>query len=310
MFAYPKQKSCKFLKINLLNAVFVCCIAMIFNSCTSNPPTVYDSYDPLIWKARLALKDYNNSEALARFQEAFEVLPHDNAKDLFYAAEAALKAGKNDVAKTFIKTAFVHHNPDSVYYVSFFGPFKGEEIFDEIQAERPQMLEEYYANLPYPKEILDEIKEMLNSTKNFISADHKRKTDSINLARLTEITREHGWITDRASFLYTNYWDRDNDKVWNEFKSVIDDEIKKGKIRKSFWAFMDDARQMGKTKKQIYGQSSNWDKYPIMDIKTVDKRRAKIGLPPIWYVSRLLDKKFPEGYTAANDDFLKSLQEN
>ncbi len=310
MFMYPKQKSNKLFKIKFLNVAFACCIALIFNSCASDTPTVYDRYDPLIWEARLALKNGSDSEALARFQEAFEVLPHDNTNDLFYAAEAALKVGKNDLAKTFIKTAFVHYNPDSVYYVSFFGPFKGEEIFDEIQAERPQMLEEYYANLSYEKEILDEIGEMLESTEEFISAEHKRKTDSINLARLAEITREYGWITNRASLLYMNYWHRDNmnDKVWREFKSAIDDQIKKGEIRKSFWAFTDDVRQMGKTKKQIYGQSSNWDKYPIMDIETVDKRRAKIGLPPIWYVSRLLDKEYPEGYTAANDDFLKSLQ--
>jgi len=312
MLTHPKQKPHKSFIINLLNTILALCVVLIFNSCTSDPPTTYDNYDPLIWKGRLALKDGNNGEALATFQEAFEILPHDSTNDLFHAAEAALKLGKNDLAKTFIKTAFVHYNPDSVYYVSFFGPFKGEEIFDEIQAERPQMLEEYYANSPYPKQVLDELDEMLKGTRNFVSEEHKRKMDSINLIRLTEITRKYGWISNRATFLYSGYWHKDNedDSVWNEFESAIDDEIKKGKLRKSFWAFLEDAQQMRKTKKQIYGASSNWEQYPIMNIKNVDKRRTKIGLPPLWYVSRLLDKELPEGYTAANDDFLKSLQEN
>lgn len=311
MLTYPKQKLYKSLKINLLNIIFVLCTALLFNNCASDPPTIYDNYDPLVWKARLALKDGNNSEALAEFQEAFEVLPHDSQNDLFQAAEAALKVGKNDVAKTFIKTAFVRHNPDSTYYVSFFAPFKGEEIFDELQAERPQMLEEYYVNLSYPKEILDEIEEMLNSTRMFISAEHKRANDSINLTRLTEITRRYGWIN-RGYFIVLSYWmtDGKENEVWRGFKSAINDEIEKGNLRKSFWVRVDDIAQMKETGKQIYGSISNSDKNPIVNLKNIDKKRAKVGLPPLWYMNRIHDHELPEGYTAANDDFLKSLQEN
>jgi len=303
MLTYPKQKLHKSLTINLLNIILALCTVLIFNSCASDPPTVYDSYDPLIWKARLALKDGNNSEALATFQEAFKVLPHDNQKDLFEAAEAALKLGKNDVAKTFIKTAFVHHNPDSTFYVSFFGPFKGEEIFDEIQAERPQMLEEYYANLPYPKEVLDEMEQVLAFGKQ----DNWREPNPVKLRQLLEIIKKYGWIDDKAHMRLFGVYESDDD-ICKELKSAIDKEIKKGKLRESFWAFLEDAQQMGKNGKQIYGQSSNWEEYPIMNIKNVDKRRAKIGLPPLWYVSRILDNELPEGYIAANDDFLKSLQ--
>jgi len=296
--------------LHLKHTVYILCTFLLFNSCASAPPSIYDEYDPLIWSAMVSLKDRLNSKALAKFQEAFEVLPHDNAKDLFYAAEAALKAGKNDVAKEFIKTAFITHNPDSTYYVSFFAPFKGEEIFDEIAAERAQLREAYYANLPYPKQVLDHIEKMQNSSRKFISAEHKRKTDSINLSLLTAITRKHGWI-DKAHFIALSYklTGGEDNEVWNDLKLTIDDEIKKGKLRKSFWTFLDDVQQIQKNQKQIYGTSQNWDEYPIMNLKKVDKRRAKIGLPPLWYLYKVHGHELPEGYTAANDDFLKSLSE-
>lgn len=307
MLTHSKQKLYKYPKFNLFNVVFAFCTLLLFSSCASDAPTVYDSYDPLIWKARLALKDGNNGKAVTRFEEAFEVLPHDNTNDLFYAAEAALKVGKNNLAKTFIKTAFIHHNPDSTYYVSFFAPFKGEEIFDEIQAERSQMRGEYYANLPYPKEIHDEMEQILKVNEKFNNNEDRHKSDSIKMRQLLEITRKYGWINDRARTHLLGVYGTKSD-TWKALKSAIDNEIKKGKLRKSFWAFLDDAQQMQKNRKQVYGESNNWEDYPIMNIKNVDKRRAKIGLPPIWYVSKLRDSELPEGYTAASDDFLKSLQ--
>jgi len=134
MLTHPKQRPHKPLKINLLNIIFILCAVLIFNSCTSNPPTVYDSYDPLIWKARVALKDGNNTKALAHFQEAFEVLPHDSQNDLFQAAEAALKIGKNDIAKLLLYSTILTARIMSV----FLRRLKGKKYLTKYKQNAPK----------------------------------------------------------------------------------------------------------------------------------------------------------------------------
>jgi len=302
----------KIFLFNLLGVVFILFTVLIFKGCASDSPTLYDSYDPLIWKARLAFKEGNNIEALAKFQEALEILPYENQSDLFTAAETALKLGKNDLAKTFIRTAFVRYNPDSTVYVSFFAPFKGEEIFDEIQAERPELLKEYYTNLPYPKQVLDDIEEIRKRDQNVRKPENQhrmKEVDSVNIRQLMEITREYGWI-DKAWIVLWHQrgtYGTDNE-VWSYFKPFIDSEIKKGNVRKSFWAMYEDHEQIIKSREQIYGMfASNYDMMPVVNVKQVDKRRADIGLPPLWYMNKVFDRELPEGYTATNDDFLKSL---
>ena len=63
-----------------------------------------------------------------------------------------------------------------------------------------------------------------------------RRVDSLNIARLIEITEEHGWQQgawiilwhQRSTFGEDNY-------IWNYFKPLIDEEIEAGKLSRSFW---------------------------------------------------------------------------
>jgi len=170
------------------------------------------------------------------------------------------------------------------------------------------MREEYYANLSYPKEILDEIEMILSTDRTAISPDRMREVDSLNLTRLTEITREYGWINRVYPFVMM-YWvtDGGENEVWRDFKSAINDEIKKGNLRRSFWVRIDDIAAIKKNGKQIYGSISNFDKSPIANLKNVDKKRAKVGLPPLWYMYKIHGHELPENYVAANDAFFESL---
>lgn len=63
-----------------------------------------------------------------------------------------------------------------------------------------------------------------------------RRVDSLNIARLIEITEEPGWQErawiilwhQRSTFGEDNY-------IWNYFKPLIDKEIEAGKLSRGFW---------------------------------------------------------------------------
>ena len=102
-----------------------------------------------------------------------------------------------------------------------------------------------------------------------------RYTDSLNIVKLMEITKKHGWQSQadillwhqRGSYVQENW-------VWNYFKPLIDQEIKLGRIAPFFWAKYEDISSIRKTGKSIYGYHPG-----RVDPKTVNIKRKEIGLP-------------------------------
>lgn len=71
-----------------------------------------------------------------------------------------------------------------------------------------------------------------------------QKVDSLNVARLIEITKEHGW-QERAWIILWHQrgtYGEDN-YVWNYFKPLIDKEISEGKLSKNFWSNFDEFKE-------------------------------------------------------------------
>lgn len=75
-----------------------------------------------------------------------------------------------------------------------------------------------------------------------------KKVDSLNVARLMEITEKHGW-QERAWIIL---WHQrgtygENNYVWNYFKPLIEKEIEEGKLSRNFWSAFDQHKEMTKT---------------------------------------------------------------
>lgn len=274
-------------------------ICFFIIGCTQQRQSPYDKYDPLVWSAMLAFKDKDYPKALDKFQQAFEILPHDNASDLFYATETALELNKKELAEKYIKTAHVHHNPDSIYFISFFAKFKHDDLIIQIKQEREELRKVYYANLPYPKQVLDDIKKMVEMDQEVRRVENWHRmdaVDSINIHQLMDITRKYGWFPKAHIVLWHQ---RDtygmNTHIWNYFKPFIDGEIRRGKLRREFWTSFEDERLLRTERKQLYGTYQN--QFPFINIEKLDERRAKEGLPPMWYMNKVHGWELPGGYT-------------
>lgn len=78
-----------------------------------------------------------------------------------------------------------------------------------------------------------------------------KKVDSLNVDRLMEITKKHGWQERAWLILWHQRGNHDEDNyVWNYFRPLINKEIEEGKLSRSFWYAFDQFKEMmdsGKT---------------------------------------------------------------
>ena len=92
-------------------------------------------------------------------------------------------------------------------------------------------------------------KQYLHSTPNKeqreVQLELMKKVDSLNIARLMDITKKHGWQEkawlilwhQRGSYGEDNY-------IWNFFKPLIDKEIEAGKLSRSFWGLFEQYKEI------------------------------------------------------------------
>lgn len=286
--------------MHILKLLSVISIILLTACQSTTPKKDFEKYDPLIWSAMIAYTDAEYEQALALFQEAFEVIPDDSENDLFHAAAAALHIGKDEIAEDLIRKSVSGANANISYFRNFQGfvQFKDKELFARIEKDYDELESQYYAKLPYPKEVVDEIKELVakdQEVRQNSDRDQMAIVDSINMDRLIKITKEHGWIS-RAWLLvwHQRGTHKEDNRVWNHFRPLINKEIEEGKIRKDFWAFFDDELSIRDSEQQIYGMYG--DQFPVIDVDQVDERRKTLGLPSLWYLHKVYESPLPEGY--------------
>jgi len=266
----------------------------------------FDKYNPLVWTAMIAYENRDYENSLLYFQKAFEIIPDESEDDIFHAAAAALRVKKDDVAEELIRTAISKTNPRRDYYNSFHGfvRFKEKQLFKRIEKDYEQLVNQFYSELSYPKEIEDEIQELIKKDQEVRQNsdwDKMAKVDSININRLIEITSKHGWIKKGWLLLWHHRGiHREDNYVWNHFRPLINREIKEGKIKKDFWAMYDDELSIRNNQEQIYGMYQN--QFPVKEIETVDERRTELGLPPLWYLNKIYGHELPNGYSTKIKD--------
>ena len=117
--------------------------------------------------------------------------------------------------------------------------------------------------------------------------------DSLNLAKVTRIINERGWLSadiigyngNSALFLVIQH---SNLPTMLKYLPIIKDAVTKGNAKASSLATLEDRINTLQNKKQIYGtqlvRDTNTGKStlsPLVDPDHVDERRAQVGLGPI-----------------------------
>ena len=283
--------------------VFIFLTLLIFKqgfSQSTDTISIFEKYDKLIYTAKINYVDKDFKNALYNFKKALKIIPNDSPEIYFNAAVAALNVKDYEEAKHLIIESIRIKNASFYYFCNYdeFDPFRDNKLFEEIEHNYPIYQAEFFKNLENP-EIYCELEPFSknNSLVNKINNTYCDKKTA-NIYRLIEITKMYGWQEMGWHIL----WEQrgtygENNEIWNFFKPFINSEIKVGKIRKSFWALFDEDAQISNHQTQIYGLFWNQlDEYPIIDIENVDKRLKKVGLPPLWYMRKVLGVKLPEAY--------------
>lgn len=285
------------MKIEFLVISIVFSSILGFSQITANL-SKFENFDKFRYTADVYFIDGDYKNALNNFNEAIKLIPDDSPDIYFKAAAAALHLNEYEEAKRLIIESIKTTNATLFFLKNYdgFNAFRENKLFHEIEKEYSNYQEEFFKNLENP-EIYHEIQRMVKGESAIRKADESYH-DLQPIYRLIEITKQYGWQENGWSILWqeSGTYGQKNE-IWNFFKPYIDNEIKYGKIRKSFWVIFDDAASIDKNNMQLYGWFwSQLDEFPIIDIKNVDKRRKSIGLPPLWYMEKVVGVKLPEGY--------------
>lgn len=293
------MKNTKLLFPTLIFLIYACA-----NKPQDKKKNDFEKYDQYVWSAMLQYKDKDYKKSLENFQKALEIIPDEQVSDYFYAAAAALHLDKPKLAKKLIIGSIVQTKTWKDYFLGFgeFYPYREHKLFDEIEKNYDKYIAEFYDNLEHP-EIYREVDSLVEVDQKYRldGSDWSviNKHDSLNIRRFMEITKKYGWYEkgwlvlwhQRGTYGESNY-------VWDFFKSYIDEQIEKGNMRKAIWARYEDEKSIVHNNEQIYGLYwTQFNEYPVIDVKNLDKRRAKYNLPPFWYMNEVYDTPLPKGYT-------------
>lgn len=280
-------------------------------SCSENK-TDFKKYNELEQKSMLEFTDKQYGNALSNFEKAINLKPKEDVSMYFYATASALNIGKLEKAKELLISSIHNTNASKDYFLNFenFDEFREKNLFSEIENDYEKHISEFYKNLKHP-EIYREVDSLMEIDQKYRTNGSEwneiSRIDSLNINRLIEITKEYGWQKKGWLVLWhqRGTYGKDN-YVWNFFKPHIDKGIQEGKINKDFWVIFEEERSIVNNREQIYGMYWNqFDKYPIIDIENVDKRRAEFDLPPLWYMEKVYGIELPAEYkkTAANNGY-------
>ena len=100
-----------------------------------------------------------------------------------------------------------------------------------------------------------------------------KKVDSLNVARLMEITEKHGWQERSWIILWHQRGTYGEDNyVWNYFKPIIDKEIEEGKLSRDFWSSFEMHTELMKQMKKGDFKSIQIEEESENEIKTKKKK--------------------------------------
>lgn len=284
-------------------SIFFICISFFAQN------TKFDNFEKNIYLGNvyLAQKDYKNS--YNSYTEAFKLLAPQSSNDLLNYAIASYEIGKPEEAKDAITKSITNYKAPKDFVLDYIksDKLRKESFFNDILNNYDELLANYYRNLKYPQvrlqieELLTKDRFVRNELQDFDKKNVDQltaKIDTENINDLIEITKkygyqEYGWLLlwhQRSGY-------ETGEGSWSFFKPYLQDLIKKGEISKSFFSRFEDEFSILNHNTQRYGTYfMQFDMAPIEDVNNLDKRRAEINLPPLYYHKLVYGAPLPKDY--------------
>ncbi|WP_082994974.1 MULTISPECIES: DUF6624 domain-containing protein [Aquimarina] len=284
-------------------------------------------------------KDYLQSAK--KYAEAFGISGyHGNTSDIYNAACSWALAKEVDsafvqlsrIAEKGEYTNYNHITKDSDLSIlhsderwnQVLALVKANKEKAEINFDKPlvALLDTIYQNDQGPRRQINEVIEKYGRDSDELKQHWKKiaAKDSVNLIKVEKILDKKGWlgkdiIGNRGNTTLFMVIQHSDLEVQEKYLPMIKEAVKKGNIRPSSLALLEDRIAIRKGNKQIYGSQIGRDTeadtyyiYPLQDPDHVDKRRAKVGLGPLQdYVSRWDITWDPEKYKQQLPDLEKKL---
>lgn len=278
-------------------------VYLVVIGCSTPQKTDVIKYDEIIHKAKLEFESKEYQKSLENYELAFSIIPYKEKNDYFFAAAAAFHIKDNEKAVNFIISSIKKMNvyENDLLHFQGFQLFMNNDFFTDIKYTFPNLIKEIEfinKNQNIEKEIDSLITLDHKVRKNDVGIKELKRVDSVNINRVIQITKEHGWHPKMWLILWHQRGNYGEDNyVWNYFRPFINEQIKEGNIKKSFWSRYEDEKSMRESGKQIYGMySGQSEQFPIEDVKDLDIRRETMGLPPLWYTYLMLKSTLAKEY--------------
>ncbi|MFI5252338.1 MAG: DUF6624 domain-containing protein [Bacteroidota bacterium] len=251
-------------------------------------------------------KEYKNSGEY--YDSAFSI-QKGTMNDYYNSACSWTLAGNKNKAVEYLNRSidlgwrYIDHLKKDTDLDSLHDTKEWEELIDKAQKKADEY--ESHLNKPLISELAaiyvsDQKNRMLmDSVQKQFGWDSKEmkalwseqnERDSINLIRIKEIIKEHGYpgeslVGDQSSTAWLVIQHADL-KTQEEYLPLLRGAADKGELSKSSFALLVDRVKMRKGEKQLYGSqlqmnNGKYEIYPIEDEPNVNKRRAEMGLGPL-----------------------------
>lgn len=286
-----------------------------------------DSYN-YIYAAEVFLKNKQYNKALLCFEKSFENKLTDNPDFLLDAAFCAFELGEDKKASVLLEKSVLFYRTPLEYlkthdklkkYISNKNYVRVIKDYENLYAKsfsNIQNIQNYFEieELKTHDQFVRNLDQYHSGSKNQQYLDFKEnvtdKTDSINAARLIEISKSLGYQKNSWLILWHHRLSfKQNDPFWNFFKPLLEKEISIGNVEPSFFTPFEDVVTSVFDKKQKYGTQKPYQFYPIEDINKIDFYRSQVGLPPLYYEYFIYGEKLPENYTLTYKEFEQKIME-
>lgn len=308
--------------------IFFLLFIQILHSQDLNNETKYTVSQNYIYLAKLELANNNFPKSHDYFSKAFRYHQAQDSYQILDAAASALHINNEELFSKYVTESIVSFKAPLDFILEYdkFKSFKNNAFLKSLPDNYDKLLSEYYVNkkdLPALIEtyILVEKDQIARQLTTDFEAEVKssqtkidkkifnkimEKADKENAEKLISITKKYGYQDYGWLILWhhrTTFNDQ-NDPFWQYFKSVINDEIKKGNLHKSYLATFADVNKSIWDQKQVYGTLFQ---FPIDNVKDVDTLRESVGLPPLLYDNIVYGKPLPDDYKLSESDLKNML---
>lgn len=281
-----------------------------------------------VYLAELELANKNYSKSNEYFSKSLQYHEAMDSNQLLDAAACALHLNNEELFKKYVVQSITEYKAPLDFILEYdkFIDYKNNDFFKSLPGDYDKFLHQYYVNrkdLPayietsilvekdqIVRHLIDDFRAEINTSQSKINKEvynkMLQKTDDDNAQKLIDITKKYGFQDYSWLILWHHRitFNNSNDPFWQFFKPIIDDEIKKGNLHKSYFASFVDVNESIWNQKQVYGTLFQ---YPIADIKNVDALRESVGLPPLLYDKIVYGKPLPDDYKLSEDELKKML---